>query len=427
MSITHILAAPTLRLAFKSLLNRKFAVLLTVISISLSVALLLGVERLRTEARTSFANTISGTDLIVGARTGPVQLLLYSVFRIGNATNNISWLSYQEIAAEPRVAWTVPISLGDSHRGFRVIGTTKDYFEHYQFGRNRSIEIAQGLIFDDLYDAVLGAEVADSLGYKLGEEIVLAHGASDVSFTRHADKPFRVTGILKRTGTQVDRSVHVSLEAIEAIHVDWRSGAPVPGLRISAAQARDMNLTPKTITAFLVGLKAKIMTFQVQRQINEYPEEPLLAILPGVALAELWQVIGVGESALLVISGFVVLVGLFGMLTALLTSLNERRREMAILRSVGARPRQIFALIMGESAMLTLIGILLGLCLLYGLLLVTLPLISTRFGLFISIGSLSLHELLLLAAVLFAGIFAGIIPSYLAYRYSLADGMSIRT
>lgn len=413
-------------LAWKSLLNRRFTALLTVTSIALSVALLLGVERLRTEARVSFANTLSGTDLIVGARSGPVQLLLYAVFRIGDATNNISWKSYQEIAAHPKVSWTVPISLGDSHRGFRVLGTTPAYFEHYRYARDRQLEITEGRQFSDLYDAVLGAEVADKLGYRVGDAIVIAHGASDVSFARHDDKPFRVVGVLARTGTPVDRTLHVGLDAIEAIHIDWQSGAPMPGIAISVDQARSMDLTPKAITGALVGLKSKVATFQVQRFVNDYPEEPLSAILPGVALSQLWDLIGIAENALLIVSAFVVVVGLFGMLTALLTSLNERRREMAILRSVGARPGHVFALIMGEAGFLTLLGGLLGLALLYFLLLAGQPIIESRFGIFIEIGGPSAYEWILLGAVLGAGFLVGSVPSYRAYRLSLADGLSVR-
>jgi len=415
-----------LSLAWKSLLNRRFTALLTLISIALSVTLLVGVERLRTEARASFASTLSGTDLIVGARSGPVQLLLYSVFRIGDATNNISWESYQDIAAHPKVDWTVPISLGDSHRGFRVLGTTAAYFEHYRYARDRRLVIDQGQRFADLYDAVLGAEVAEKLGYEIGDAIIVAHGASDVSFAHHDDKPFRVAGILARTGTPVDRTVHVSLEAIEAIHVDWQSGARIPGLSISAEQARAMDLTPKAITAFLVGLKSKIATFQVQRFINEYPKEPLSAILPGVALSQLWDLIGIAENALLIVSAFVVVVGLFGMLTALLTSLDERRREMAILRSVGARPGHVFALIMGEAGFLTLLGLVSGMALLYLSLILGQSIIESRFGIFIPLGGPTPYEWILLGVVLVAGVLVGSIPSYRAYRLSLADGLSVR-
>lgn len=415
-----------LRLAWKSLLNRRFTATLTVIAIALSVTLLVGVERLRTETRASFANTISGTDLIVGARGSSIQLLLYAVFRIGDATNNMSWKSYQDIAGNRHVAWSVPLSLGDSHRGYRVLGTSTDYFRHYRYARKQSLAFDQGQAFTDLYDAVLGAEVAERLGYRLDEQITVAHGASDVSFARHDDKPFKVVGILARTGTPVDRTVHVSLEAIEAIHIGWESGAPMPGMQVSADKARGMDLTPKTITAALLGLKTKVATFRVQRAVNDYRREPLSAVLPGVALTQLWDMIGIAEQALLVVSGFVVVIGLFGMLTALLTSLNERRREMAILRSLGARPGHVFVLIIGEAGFLTLLGVALGFTLLYAVLLIAQPLLAGGFGLAISIGSPSSYELMLIGGVTLAGFLIGSIPAYRAYRLSLSDGLSLR-
>jgi putative ABC transport system permease protein len=413
-------------LAIKSSRNRKFTTILTVVSIALSVTLLLGVERIRKETRKSFANTISGTDLIVGARSGPVQLLLYSVFRIGNATNNISWESYQEIARNPNIKWTIPISLGDSHKGYRVMGTSTDYFKFFRFAGGRPLEMADGRMFEGVFDAVLGAEVAKTLNYRVDDPIIIAHGAGEVSLIKHDDKPFKVVGILKRTGTPVDRTIHVFLEGIEAIHIDWKNGAPLPGYSISSDQVVNMNLTPKAITAFLVGLKSRIAAFKVQRFVNEYPKEPLLAILPGVALQELWDLIGVAENALFAVSGFVVIVGLSGMLIALMTSLNERRREMAILRSVGARPLHVFSLIVGESALLTFLGVIAGVGLLYGLLFISQPLIITRFGLFIAIGGISTYELILMGIVCLAGCLIGTIPGYQIYRYSLADGMTIR-
>ena len=414
-------------LALKSLRNRKFTTFLTVASIALSVTLLLGVERIRKEARASFTNTISGTDLIVGGRTGPVQLLLYSVFRIGYATNNISWQSYEEIARNPNVKWSIPISLGDSHQGYRVMGTSDEYFKYFRFAGGRKLELAEGSIFKGVYDAVLGADVAKTLGYRLDDPIIIAHGAGKVSFIKHDDKPFKVVGILKKTGTPVDQTVHARLEGIEAIHIDWKDGAPpLPGQSITAERVLKMDLSPKSITAFFLGLKSKIAAFGVQRYINEYPEEPLLAILPGVALQELWDLIGIAENALLIVSGAVVAVGLSGMLIALMTSLNERRREMAILRSVGARPLHVFSLIVGESGLLTFMGVAIGIGLLYGLLIFGQSLILTRFGIFIAISPISLYEFLLILIICLAGIVIGLIPGYRIYRYSLADGMTIR-
>jgi putative ABC transport system permease protein len=433
-----------LALAIKSLRNRRFTAALTVLSIALAVVLLLGVERIRSEARESFASTISGTDLIVGARSSPVHLLLYSVFRIGNATNNVSWDSYTALANRPEVAWTIPLSLGDSHRGFRVLGTTQDYFEHFRFARGRKLDLAQGTRFEDVHDAVLGAEVAEALGYKPGQSIVIAHGAGDVSFSLHKDHPFRVVGILARTGTPVDRTVHVTLAGMDAVHAEPNetSADPLAAAMHASEEAsvpgapglgRDRNgvdehaaVSKRAITAFLVGLKSRGAALSAQRLVNEYPGEPLTAILPGPTLQEVWDIVGAVEKTLLAVSGLVVVVGLAGMLVALLTSLSERRREMAILRSVGARPMHVFGLILGEAAFLTLSGIAVGVAALYIGLLAGQPWLESRLGLLIGVGWPSAHELALMILVGAAGVLIGFIPAYRIYRYSLADGMTIR-
>jgi putative ABC transport system permease protein len=416
-----------LPLALKSLRNRLFTVALTAFTIALSVCLLLGVERIRTQTRESFASTVSGTDLIVGARSGPVNLLLYAIFHIGDATNNVSWQSYKEIAALPDVAWSVPISLGDSHRGYRVVGTTTEFFTHYRYGAKHELAFARGGAFSDLYDTVLGAEVARKLGYKPGDEIIVAHGTGRATIAEHKDKPFRVVGILEPTGTPVDASVFVSLEAIEAIHVDWRYGTRLPGAGVSADAARHMDLTPKTITAFLLGLKSRIATFGVQREINDYEAEPLLAILPGVTLQQLWGLVGIAERALRLISVLVVLVGLAGMLSALVTTLAERRREMAILRALGARPLTIFGLLLLEALLIVLCGTLAGLALLYLALASAQRALLDGYGIAIALTAPSTTELALIGGVLLAGLVAGIVPAALAYRNALADGLTIRT
>lgn len=307
------------------------------------------------------------------------------------------------------------------------MGTTREYFTHFRFAGKRRLELAEGAVFEGVYDAVLGADVAKTLEYRLDDPIIIAHGAGKVSFIQHDDKPFKVVGILKKTGTPVDQTIHVRLEGIEAIHIDWKDGAaPIPGHSISADRVLEMDLSPAAITAFFLGLQSRIAAFSVQRTVNEYSEEPLLAILPGVALQELWGLVGIAENALLIVSGFVVVVGLSGMLIALMTSINERRREMAILRSVGARPMHVFSLIVGESAMLTVAGIGVGVVLLYVLLIACQPLILSRFGISIAISGLSPYELSLMALIGLAGIVIGIIPGYRIYRHSLADGMTIR-
>ncbi|MBY5989900.1 ABC transporter permease [Roseovarius atlanticus] len=413
-----------LRLAFGSLMARALTVSMTVLAIALSVALFLGVEKVRTGAKASFADTISGTDLIVGARSGSVQLLLYSVFRIGNATNNVSWESYRDIADRPEVDWIVPISLGDSHRQFRVMGTTQAFFEHYKYRGGRSLEIGDGHGLDDLYDAVIGAEVAATLGYAVGDPIVVSHGLA--SFTHHDDQPFRVAGIVDRTGTPVDRTVIVSLEAIEAIHVDWQSGAQIPGQSTPVEQIRQMDLSPSAVTAALVGVKSRLQIFGLQRWINTYPEEPLLAVLPGVALQELWQIVGVAETALIGVSAMVVVTALLGMMAMIFSSLNERRREMAIWRAMGARPATILGLLVLEAGLMAALGALLGLTLLYTGLALAQQVVDSAFGLWLPIARPTGRELATLAGVIVAAALVSLFPALRAYRLSLSDGMMVR-
>lgn len=415
-----------LRLAVQSLRARWLTALLSVLAIAFSVMLLLGVEKVRTGARQSFTDTISGTDLIVGARSGGVQLLLYSVFRIGNATNNMTWQSYQDIATLPDVDWAVPMSLGDSHRGFRVLGTTPDFFSHYRYRGDQKPAFANGAVFEDLFDTVIGADVAAQLGYKIGDSIIIGHGLGSVSFLDHGDKPFKVKGILAKTGTPIDRTLHVGLEAIEAIHVDWQQGAPIPGQNVSADDVRRMDLTPQSITAMLIALKSRLAVFRVQRAVNEYGAEPLSAILPGAALQELWGLVGVAETALAAVSAMVVVTALLGMVTMILTTLNERRREMAILRSVGASPRTVLGLMATEAGVLTLAGTVAGTALLYTALAAARPWIDRVYGLNLPLSAPSSWELMTLAGIVAAGFLAGLGPAFLAYRRSLADGMTVR-
>ena len=416
-----------INLLIRSLWNRRSTAVLTIFSISISVTLLLGVENIRQGVRGSFSSAVSGTDIIVGARGGSLQLLLYSIFRIGNAPNNLSWESYNDFLNDKRIKWTIPISLGDSHRGYRVLGTNQDYFKYFRYGRKKKLEFAKGESFSKIFDAVIGSEVAIKFNYKVNEKIIIAHGTGKKSFLKHDDRPFKVVGILKPTGTPVDQSLHVSLEGITAMHIDWESGAPpMEGESLSTEDIMRLDLKTEAITSFLIGLKSKIHAFSLQREINSFKEEPLSAIMPGVALQELWTLLRTAEIGLRVVTWFVLFAGLLGMMTSLLSGLNERRREMAILRSVGAGPGTISFLLIFEATFLSLAGILFGLLLLYITLFVSQPLLEAYFGLFIPINPPSFKDLIILGVIILTGMLMGLIPALRAYRQSLADGMTIR-
>ncbi|MDC3171922.1 ABC transporter permease [Pelagibacteraceae bacterium] len=413
-----------LKLTLNSLYARLLTVSMTIFAISLSLMLYLSVEKLRSSAYTSFTNTISQTDLIVGSRTGSVQLLLYSIFRIGNATNNITWESYQDIIEKDEVEWAVPISLGDSHKGYRVMGTNKDFFKHYKYRGNKSLVIKDGKYFSDLYDVVLGFGVAEKLDYQINSSIIVSHGLK--SFTDHDDQPFKVSGILAKTGTPVDNTIIVSLKAIEAIHVDWSSGAKIPGQVTPIDEIRKMDLATSNITAVLLGIKSKLKIFQLQRWINEYPEEALTAILPGVALQELWRIVGVVENILLGISFVVILTTLMGMAAIVLSSLNERRREMAIWRAMGASPKIVIGLLMLEALIISCVSIFLSTFLLFILLYFLQPWIDTTYGILVTVEMFSLSDIYIFILFIFAAMFVSLIPALRAYWFSINDGMTVK-
>ena len=578
-----------LDLALKSLRNRAFSTSLTVGSIALSVALLIGVENVRVGMRESFSNTISQTDLIVGTKGGTIQLLLYSVFGMGAPTENVSWEAYRQWADHPAVEWTIPYSLGDSHRGFRVIGTNEDFYRHYRYRGGQEIALAEGRASENLYDVTLGADVASELGYALGDEIAVTHGIGEVGFLVHDHMPFTVVGVLAKTFTPVDRALYVTLEGMEAIH--WEDGAPTDDGHVhdeaEAAPADDGHVHEEAeesapvddghahddeveaadadeghtheeeaetaaaddghdheeemettaaddghdheeeaeaapmdddhahddesetvaaddghvhdeaeeiavaddghaheeetettaeddghdheeeaeaapmddghahddesetapsddghvhneaelsiedvevtqVTSFFVGTTDRRDVLMLQREINDFEDEPMMAVIPGVALNEMWRSLGYAETGLRLVTIFVVLVGLLGMLVSLYTSLNERRREMAILRAVGAGPNRIVALLVLESACLAAAGAIAGLALVYVLLSIGQSLVEAQIGLFIPIRPPGSVELLFMGAVVTAGFLMGFVPALKAYRTALHDGLTVR-
>lgn len=409
-----------LSLAWRSLRNRRLISALTAASIALSVALLVGIEHVRVGVRESFQGTIRGTDLIVGARGGTTQVLLSTIFGMSVPNGSISWATYERWAAHPAVKWTIPYALGDAHRGHRVIGTTGAFFEQYRF-RDQRVTFASGGPPSNDHEVAIGSDVAERLGYALGDSVVLAHGLGAVSFAEHEAHPFTVSGVIARTFTPIDRALYTTLEGLTAMHEAETQGG---GLMMGPPPAALPEGTPPPITAFLVGTKNRFETLQLQREMNEDRQEALTAIIPGVALQQLWQTIGSAEVGLRVVSLFTVLVGLIGMCVALYASLESRRREMAILRAVGAGPRAIVSLLVLESGLLAVIGAASGVALVYAGIALARPAVEARFGLALTLHPLGATEWGFLALVVSAGTLVGVLPAWRAYRSSLADGLS---
>lgn len=418
-----------LRLAWRSLLNRRTTVLLTVFTIGLSIALLVMVEQLRQDVRQGFYRSVSGTDLIVGARTAPVQLLLNTVFGIGTPGNNISHETLEYIEDQRMVEWTIPLLIGDSHRGERVIGTTKAFFEHYRYADRQPLAFAAGSSFEDLFDVVIGHQVARRFGYSLGDELHLAHGGGNVSLHEHDEHPFTVAGVLEPTGTPVDRNLYIPVNAYGVIHVGWESGVHRPGAGLDTREAREHahEHEPEELSAVLVGMTAPAAVFGLQRDLNnDYEAEPLTAVMPGITLQQLWRLTGVAELVLQAVAVLVVITGLLGMVTVLLTTLNERRREMAILRANGARAWQIAALLVFEAGLIVLGGLLLGIALALGAIVALGPWLLDVFGIAVGVTWPEPWQWAVLGGIFAIGLLVALVPAIMAYRRTLADGMQVR-
>ena len=410
-------------LSIKSLRDRKLITGLCILSVALSLSLFLIVEKLRVGVEDGFTNSISNADLIVGARSGPLQLLLYSIFHIGAPTNNISINSYNKIKSNHAVKWTIPISLGDSYRGHRVVATTEDFFNFYQFYGNKKISMKEGQWGSGLFDVVLGSGVARKLRHKLNDSITLSHGVSKSSIMEHDNSPFRVVGVLNPTGTPVDKSLYISLQGMQAIHIDWENG--IPNYQDSA-EVKLENLNIDQITSFILRTKNRISLLGLQRYISTYEEEALSAIIPAMTLAELWGLLDQLESVLLGISLFVVAIGFLTIFISLYMSLNERKREIAILRSVGVSARQITLLLFTEAFLISFIGACIGVVFQYGFLFVLSPILESLYALYIPFSLPSNREIFVFFSFIILGSLFGVVPAIKAYRSSLSEGLLIK-
>lgn len=412
-------------LTYKSIKNRKFTSFLCVLSIALSVTLFLGIERIRNGARDGFTNTISKTDLIVGAKGGSLQLLLYTVFHIGGAVNNIKMTTYNDIKSNPQVEWTIPISLGDAYRGFRVVATDENFYQHYRFRGDQSVKMQEGVLPNDTFDVVLGSEVAKKFNHKVGDPIVISHGLAAESILSHDNTPFKIVGIMAPTQTPIDTGVYITLQGMEAIHFGWETGVP-SGEAINPERFKKENIEITQLTSFMVKLKSRIAVLRMRRNIDMYPNEPVMAIIPALSLQEMWETIGYVEQILFLVSLCVLLVGVMSILISLYTSINERRREMAILRSLGASSRHVFFLLIYESSFLVLMGCIFGVASMYGLLYFVRPWLESNFSVYLPIEPLSSTEWYYLAGIFVVGTLAGLIPAIKAYLNSLQDGLTIK-
>ncbi|MCH1449200.1 MAG: ABC transporter permease [Litoricolaceae bacterium] len=411
-------------LAFASMRARLFPIVLVILALTSSMALLLAVDRIKVATQNGFNQSLSGVDLVLGPRGSGIELMLYTVFHLGKPTNNITTETLKDIAQNPKIEWAVPIALGDSHRGYRVIATSSEYFERIKFSGDQSLHFTEGVAFQELKDVVIGSAVADTLGYAVGTPMFVTHGSGSLD-ELHDDFAFQVTGVLAPTGTPTDRAIFVSLEGYELIHLGWSNGSQAISLKnIDVQKIPTERLYPQTITAAYLGLSSKLGLFQVARSISEYNEEAVSAIIPGVALAELWSIVGSVDSVFKLLNWLIVGISIIAMMTMTMTALESRTREMTILRALGATPLHLSSIILAEVVLISGFSGLLAIGLVRLLTWVSVDVLSEWAGIRIELIWITMHELFTLGLIVLAGLVASLIPAGMVYKRSLHRGFS---
>ena len=413
-----------IRIAAASVRSRMIPTILVILALTTSMALLLAVDRIQDATKKGFNQSLGGVDLVLGPRESGIELILYTVFHLGRPTNNITTETLQDIERSSLIDWAIPIALGDSHRGFRVISTTTRYFDHIQFDGDQSLTFSTGRPFNNLNDVVIGSTVASELGYSVGSSIFVTHGSEGLGAT-HDDFAFRVSGILDPTGTPTDQAIFVSLEGYELIHLGWKNGSKTVSLKnLDISQIPKERLYPMTITAAYLGLTSKLNLFKVSRSINEYPEEAVSAVIPGIALAELWSMVGSVDFVFRIFNWLIIGISLIGMVTMILTGLDSRTREMTILRSLGATPAHLASMVLIETALVSIISVFFSIGLVRILTWGVADFLSQWAGIRIDLTWISFPEFKILMIIVLAGLCASLIPAALVYRRSLARGFS---
>ncbi len=415
------------KLAILSAWSRRLAVGLVVASLGLACALILTVQQVRTDARLSFSQAVSGVDLIVGPRGSATELLLYSIFQLGRPTATMSASVLPALRDLPTVNWALPVQLGDSYRGFPIWGTEAEFFQRFQV-HGQALRFKEGQAFEPnmLYQVVLGAEVARRLNHQLGDSLVVTHGSGQALEKSHDDSPFTLVGVLEPTGGSVDRAVLVSVASYEALHHGWGEfqGLRLGSLSVAKQKPSLEDLQPREYTAVFLGLNRRAQVFSARRAIEKLPGIPLTAVLPGVALDDLWRSLSLVEDTLLIIGFAVAATGMLSVVAVMLVALGARRRELSILRALGASPARVFGLLYLEAIMLGLAGLCLGFLVQQAGLYLSSSWLRESFGLSVSFGLPSAQTALMLATLLLGVLVAAFVPALRAYRLSLADGLN---
>ncbi|MFQ5803431.1 MAG: ABC transporter permease, partial [Candidatus Methylomirabilales bacterium] len=383
-------------------------------SVSLGVALLVAVLVVTRGVKEGLILGTSPYEMIVGAKGSPTQVVLSTVFFLDVPTGNIPFRVFRDLKQHPRVTLLVPVNLGDSHKGFPIVGTTTDYFTPvFQLGRREHrLRVAQGHLFAKDFEAVVGATAAREAGLKLGDHFRGVHGLSE-GIGEEPDaahrKEYTAVGILAPSSTGADRAIFTPMASVWAIH-----GLPTAPLSELLSRGEG-----PPITALFLRTQSLVDLMLLARQFKDDPDAQ--AVFPGRIMDRLFTMFDTGEAIMKAIALMVLIVATITISLSVFGATIERQRELATLRALGASPGTLLQLLLWESAMIALLGTLAGFAIGRGTAYVASRIIEASSGIYVPVWQFTLVEPALLGAMAVLGILGGLIPGLRAYRMEVAD------
>ena len=398
----------TLRWAWQFLWSRPLAAALNLLLLSLGLASITLVLLVNHQIQQAFARDLAGIDVVVGAKGSPLQLILSGVFQIDTPTGNVPLADVQALKANPQVAKLIPISMGDSFKGYRIIGTTPDYVSHY------AGVMASGALWQAPMQAVLGAKVARDTGLRVGDSFVGSHGLGGGGHA-HGQTPYVVTGVLAPSGSVMDRLILTPTESVWRVHE-----------KDTALDAADQKILEeeREVTLALIQYRSPLAAVTFPRFINTSTN--MQAASPALEVSRLLGLIGIGADVLRAFAGVLLLTAGVSVFIALWSAVRERRADLALLRMLGAEPRQLAALLWCEALWLALLASLLGLALGQGV--AALLAVALDVDKSISLAALNWPVALLAVPALALGVAvaSALLPTWEAYRVSVLELLQSR-
>lgn len=403
----------------KSLRQHALSSSVTVVSVALAAGLVMAVFALARQSRLAFAGGPVGYDAVLGARGSELQLVLNTVFHLETSPGNLPWSVYEEIAADPRVELAIPYAVGDHYRGFRVVGTDERIFSEFEYARGEHFTFQPGgRAFDPARrEAVIGDRVARETGLTLGAHFQPSHGVQAGPASHHHDEEYVVVGVLEPTSSPSDRVVWIPIEGIfrmsgHELRGSGESYVAQPGVPIDAAH--------KEVSAVMLELSGRQAGFQLKGEYNKAGGIATLAWPITESVAKLFDRLGWVQRVLELVAYLVVLVAAGSILASLYNTMNERRREFAILRSLGARRATVFGVIVLEAATLALLGSLLGYVVYALILYVAAGVVRAETGVVLDLWAMHPALLWTPLGLVAVGAVAGLLPAFKAYSTDVA-------